>query len=143
MAKAAPDPLARSIANAFATSATLREAIAKLLEAIGSEGRFVAGQYWQRDPARDQLSFVANWRAPAVAIPEFEAASRARTFRPGEGLPGRVLESGAAAAIPDLAADDNFPRAPFAAGLGSAAAVPLIDHDVVGVFEFFRAEKGL
>src|SRR5882672_3077886 len=145
MAKAvAGDAMAPAIASAFSTSTTLPEAVPKLLEGIGAAGRFAAGQYWERDRGRDLLAYVVNWRAPTTVIAEFEAASRARTFRPGEGLPGRVLATGEPALSPDLSADPDFPRA-WAAGsrLGSGAAFPLGDQEVVGVLEFFRVEKDL
>ena len=70
----------RIIARAFAASATLREAMLRLLEGLGPQLRFAAGLYWERDAAADVLRFVMIWRAPEIIIPDFEAASRARTL---------------------------------------------------------------
>jgi len=132
--------VARAIASAFAASATLREAVPRLLEALGLQLRFAAGEYWDVDAGADALRLVMTWRAADVIIPEFEAASRARFCRGGEGLPGGVWSSGKWAIIPDLAVDPNFPRRESAARdqLRSAAAFPLGE---AGVLEFFRREE--
>ncbi|AYC32980.1 EAL domain-containing protein [Pseudomonas cavernae] len=71
---------------------------------------------------------------------EFYRLTEAMQFRPGIGLPGRVLASAAPAWITDLAEDPNFCRAGPAAraGLKAAAAFPvLLGHEVVAVLEFF------
>jgi PAS domain S-box-containing protein len=76
-------------------------------------------------------------------VPEFEAATRGRSFKRGIGLPGRVWESGEPVWIPDVVEDENFPRAPIAArdGLHGAFALPILGRErVVGVMEFFSRE---
>ncbi len=68
----------------------------------------------------------------------FTEASKAMTFAPGQGLPGRVLASGHPAWIEDLDSDPNLPRRTQAreGGLRSAFAFPiLIEEEVVGVIE--------
>jgi PAS domain S-box-containing protein len=62
---------------------------------------------------------------------------------PGEGLPGRVLDSGEPVWIVDAPEDGNFPRANVArrAGLHAAFGFPLLSpKGVVGVMEFFSRE---
>ncbi len=64
-------------------------------------------------------------------------------FRSGEGLPGRVLESGQPTWISDVKQDSNFPRARMAGNIGVAAgfAFPVIaEPDVLAVLEFYSAE---
>ncbi len=73
----------------------------------------------------------------------FIALNQQAEFVAGQGLPGRVLGSGRAAWIADVAEDDNFPRADAAraCGLHAAFAFPvLVGHDVLGVLEFFHRE---
>ena len=84
---------------------------------------------------------------PGVDVAAFEAASRATTFAPREGLPGRVWASGEPAWIADVLADENFPRAEAArrAGLSAAFCFPVRSaRGVLGVIEFLTAEpRGL
>jgi len=70
----------------------------------------------------------------------FRLATGQMTFRPGIGLPGRVLASGAPVWINDVTEDANFPRAALAceAGLRGAFAFPVVaGSEVLAVLEFF------
>ncbi len=65
------------------------------------------------------------------------------TFPAGVGLPGRIWRHGKAAWIPDVARDQNFPRAPEAArdGLHGAFGFPIVgSRGFLGVMEFFSPE---
>ena len=53
-----------------------------------------------------------------MELADFETATRQVRLRPGEGLPGRVWESGASAWILDVRGDANFPRRDAAASSG-------------------------
>jgi hypothetical protein len=72
------------------------------------------------------LRCVETWHAPDVDARGFEAATRAMTLVPGEGLPGRVWSDAEPAWLPDVLADDNFPRraAAHRAGLRAASVSP-------------------
>ncbi len=76
---------------------------------------------------------------PGVMFPFVEASRRAR-FERGVGLPGRILVDVRPHWIDDVTADANFPRLPFAAhcGLAAACAFPvMVGDEVAGVLEFF------
>jgi len=60
--------------------------------------------------------------AAGDGTPEFRELSESIVLEPGEGLPGRVLDSGEPAWIVDAPADANFPRAQAAARAGLHAA---------------------
>src|SRR5206468_2484957 len=80
------------------------------------------------------------WCRFPTRLPEFESATRRLAFPQRVGLPGRVWASGRAAWIPDVTADDNFPRASIAAkeGLRGAFASPImLNAETLGVLEFF------
>jgi PAS domain S-box-containing protein len=127
----------------LAQSATLGEAARRVLQAICEALGWDYGAFWNVDASRNALSCVETWHLPNAHSPEFEAASRGRTFVRGVGLPGRVWESGEPAWIPDVVADSNFPRAAIAIkeGLHGAIALPiLVRGRVVGVMEFFSHE---
>ena len=70
----------------------------------------------------------------------FRRVTEATHFVRGTGLPGRVLESGEPAWIPDVTNDPNLPRATMATdhGVKGAFAFPvLVGSDVVAVLEFY------
>jgi PAS domain S-box-containing protein len=76
-----------------------------------------------------------------MAATEFEVQTRAQTFKPGDGLPGRVWATGTPLWIRDLRADRNFPRLSAATheGLRSGFSFPiLVGTEVIGVIEFFN-----
>jgi diguanylate cyclase (GGDEF)-like protein/PAS domain S-box-containing protein len=73
----------------------------------------------------------------------FLQVSDAMPFRPGTGLPGRVLAARQPCWISDVTADDNFPRRHAAreSGLAAAFAFPvLVGSEVAAVMEFFTSE---
>ncbi len=99
-----------------------------LLAADGS-GEMVASDIWHlNDPRR------------------FKALRRATEgirFKPGVGLPGRVLKSGTPVWIEDVTKDKNFPRAKLVTDLGvrGAMAYPVkLEDQVIAVLEFFSVE---
>ena len=95
---------------------------------------------WTLDPEAGGLRCADVWHEPGLDITDFVDHTRATVFRPGVGLPGRVLASGERLWLPVVAEDPNFPRAGPArtAGLGSGIALPIpIDGQVGGVVEFF------
>jgi PAS domain S-box-containing protein len=115
------------------------EAYAAVLEAIGSSLGWELGAVWETDQAAGRLRCVCTWNAGEPA-PDFEALSERIALRAGEGLPGRVLESGEPTWIVDTPEDGNFPRADAArrSGLHAAFGLPLRSaRGVVGVMEFF------
>ena len=112
-------------AFALAQSATLAEAARRVLQAICEDLGWDYGAMWNVDAGSGVLRCVETWHLPDVHSPEFEAASRDNTFVRGVGLPGRVWESGEPAWIPDVVADDNFPRAAIASKEGLHAAIAL------------------
>jgi PAS domain S-box-containing protein len=132
-----------AITQALAEAATLREATPRILQVICESLEWDMGALWAMDQAATVLRCVDVWHRPAVRAPEFETATRQRTFTPGVGLPGRVWTSGKPAWIPDVAKDANFPRASIAAqeGLHGAFAFPIVlGQEFLGVIEFFSRQ---
>ena len=84
------------------------------------------GAIWILDRAAHALRCIDTWRPPSAPASAFEAATLARVFPRGIGLPGRVWSTAAPVSIPDVVVDDNFPRAPLAlaAGLHGAFGFP-------------------
>ncbi|MFL6227746.1 MAG: ATP-binding protein [Pyrinomonadaceae bacterium] len=129
-----------AVTRALVETAGVGATITEVLRAIGENLRYEVAEYWGVDQARGVLCCAESWHAPSADFAEFEAGSHSNTFRPGEGLPGRVWVSGAAEWIADVSHDENFPRAELAARLGIRAgfAFPVrLGGEVLGVVEFF------
>lgn len=132
-----------AITRALAESDTLPQAAPRVLEAVCESLAWELGALWRVDNETKVLRCVETWHAASAQIPEFEEASRQRTFSKGEGLPGRVWESGKPAWVTDIIANGNFPRAALAqkVGLHAAFAFPiLLADEILGVMEFFTRD---
>jgi PAS domain S-box-containing protein len=130
-------------ARALAESATLSQAVQRVLQAICDALDWDYGAFWSVDVGSGVLRCAETWHAPTVSTPEFEAVSRSTEFIKEIGLPGRVWATGKPAWIHDVVDDGNFPRAAIARkeGLHAAFGLPvLVGGSVVGVMEFFSHE---
>ena len=84
------------------------------------------------------LRRAAFWKRPEHTFPTYAAATDAVSFASGIGLPGRVHAAREPLWIPDIAKEDNFPRAAAARedGLHAALAFPILSGGhCVGVVE--------
>ncbi|MFN2617824.1 MAG: SpoIIE family protein phosphatase [Thermoleophilaceae bacterium] len=127
------------VARVLADAEALDPAAPRLLEAIGGPLGFEVGGLWE-SRGSGALRCVETWSAPGVQVPHFAEASRQLELRPGIGVPGRVFEQAMPLWIPDVLAEQNFPRGAVAAeeGLRAAIAFPVVAAGVVvGVIEFF------
>src|SRR6185295_9962570 len=132
-----------AVSRILAESATLSEAAPKILQAVCEAVGWDFGAIWSVEPGFQELRCVELWRASAAAVSEFEADTRRRCFAKGEGLPGRVWETGKPLWIPDVTKDTDFPRAAMAAreGLHGAIAFPIgLNGQIFEVIEFFSRE---
>src|SRR5262245_32775762 len=130
-------------ARALVESHTLAEATPKILQGICEALGWEHGALWVVDLRAQVLRYTESWHSPKVSFPSFEAASRQISMAPGVGLPGRVWSSKRPAWIPDVAKDENFPRAHVASreGLHAAFGFPILHDGVVqSVMEFFSRE---
>jgi PAS domain S-box-containing protein len=122
---------------------SIEEAATRILRAICENLGWEHGALWLVDREHNCLRSAQNWTSSVAQFPEFIAISDGMTFQRGIGLPGRVWASGQPAWIPDVVADENFPRSPVAAreGLHGAFGFPiLLRGEVYGVIEFFSRE---
>ncbi|MDB5337378.1 MAG: domain S-box [Planctomycetaceae bacterium] len=119
---------------------TFPEAAKGVLKLVCEGLAWDISSFWTVDHDTETLMCLECWHDPSLALTEFEAATRSRAFRFGEGLPGRIWAAGQAAWILDVVHDGNFPRAPSAAkeGLHSAFGCPImVGGRTLGVIEFF------
>jgi signal transduction histidine kinase/CheY-like chemotaxis protein len=124
-------------------SATLAEAMPRILEAVCKSLDWVMGVLWSVDSQVHVLRCAEIHVAPPRQLQEMVEANRRITFQHGVGLPGRVWSTERAAWIVDVVHDPNFPRAAAAAkdGLHGAFGFPIIGPgEFLGVMEFFSTE---
>jgi PAS domain S-box-containing protein len=133
-----------AVARSLAETADPEDALARALKAIGESLDWRFGAVWEPAPDRPEaLRCVETWHAAEAHVEDLVAAARNTPLAPREGLPGRVWHSGEPAWIPDVLADDNFPRAVAArqAGVHAAFCFPIRSaRGVLGVIEFFTGE---
>jgi len=132
-----------AVARALADAVNATEAYGRVLAEIGTALGWTLGAVWEVTHSGESLKCVALWQADEEDADEFIALSEWMTLTRGQGLPGRVWETGEAAWIADLAEDHNFPRAQAAAtvGLLGALSFPIRSpQEIVGTMEFFTRE---
>ena len=139
----------RRLAAQYATtrilleSASMSEAMPRILQAVCESLDWVMGAYWDPSPPENVLRCAELWVAPDRRLAAFVDATRSTSFPAGAGLPGRVWSSGKGSWIRDLARDPNFPRAPYATkeDLHSAFCFPIAGSSgVLGAMEFFSSQ---
>jgi PAS domain S-box-containing protein len=104
----------------------------------------VGHAYVLADDGTDELVSAKLWHLDRPKQFEtFRRVTEGTRFKPGIGLPGRVLLSGKSAWIVDVNNDPNFPRARVAEDIGIRAGFGfpvLVGKDVVAVLEFFSPD---
>jgi PAS domain S-box-containing protein len=132
------------VTRALAESSGFDEAAPRVLQTVCESLGWEVGALWRVDREAQMIRFVESWQAEGAGAAESEMFRARVAFARGEGLPGRVWESGAPAWISDVVTNDNFPRATVAArtGLHGAFAFPImLRGEVLGVMEFFSREE--
>ena len=132
-----------TVTRILAEAATVKEATPRILRALGEWLGWDVGALWRVDQEAGVLRCVEVWHKPSKEVPEFESASRERTFLAGVGLPGKVWLSRKPRYISDLVREANFQRTPVAARERPHAAFGfpiLLGGEVLGVIEFFSRE---
>jgi signal transduction histidine kinase/CheY-like chemotaxis protein len=133
------------IADASARATTVEEALQKALDELCAYTGWPIGHaYLVKHSAIPTLVSARLWHQDQPeATAGFREVSEAITFRLGEGLPGRVLETGEPVWLCDVKEDTNFPRAKCGKDLGVRVAfgIPVtVAKSVVAVLEFFSRE---
>src|SRR5262245_25073164 len=124
-------------------SATLAEAMPRVLEAVCKSLDWVMGVHWSVDSQAHVLRCAELHVAPPRLLQEMVEVNRRATFPHGVGLPSRVWSTPRAAWITDVVHDPNFPRpaAAMKGGLRGAFGLRVIGPGgFLGVMEFFSTE---
>lgn len=127
------------VSQILAESNSLGEAAPRILKGVGEGLGWDFDAIWQVEADGTYVRPLETWhRRDGTNLQSFAEVTCAQKFARGEGLPGRVWESGKPTWIGDVRSDSNFPRASAAAAheLRSAFAFPFVlGGRVVGVME--------
>jgi PAS domain S-box-containing protein len=128
----------------IAEADTLSDAIRGIINVMCEQLGWVCGAHWSIQPDGKTLKRAETWAIADPAIGAFLDTTRGMVYAPSQsGLVRRVLGTGTAVWIPDVAKDKDFLRASAAAaaGLHGAFALPiLIGSEVRGVIEFYSRD---
>ncbi|TAN32301.1 PAS domain S-box protein [bacterium] len=115
-----------AVTQALVTSPGWEVAAPGVLEGLCRALDWELAEYWEVDAAREAMHFGASWKRPGRDTSSYEATAHEALYRRGEGLAGKVWETGAPMAVADVAADDS-PRsvAAVAAGLRGIVGFPV------------------
>jgi diguanylate cyclase (GGDEF)-like protein/PAS domain S-box-containing protein len=115
-----------AVTQALVTSPGWDKAAPGVLEGLCRALDWELAEYWEVDAERETMHFVTSWKRPGRDTSTYEATAAQTSYKRGEGLAGRVWETGAPVSVPDLAADDS-PRsaAAIAAGLRGIVGFPV------------------
>jgi signal transduction histidine kinase len=129
-----------ALTRVLAESVSIKDATHGALRVVGQTLDWEIGMFWELDRQNNVLRFIDLWHTPEVEAAEFIQDSKGRTFTRGEGLVGRVWDSGQPIWIPDVCVDPTFRRGPMAArvGLHGAFAFPVSKGEqLYGVIDCF------
>jgi diguanylate cyclase (GGDEF)-like protein/PAS domain S-box-containing protein len=115
-----------AVTEALVTSPGWDKAAPSVLEGLCRALDWELAEYWEVDADRETMHFVTAWKRPGRDTTSYEITAAQTSYQRGEGLAGRVWESGAPVSVPDVAADDS-PRsaAAVAAGLRGIVGFPV------------------
>jgi PAS domain S-box-containing protein len=133
--------LLEEVAVAANSADPIERILQRVLDQICAYMAWPVGHVLLLEESTGDLLSARLWHMERPAVfEEFRKVSEAYRFRPGEGLPGRVLASGKPAWITNVVKDSNFPRSGLASELGvrGAFGFPVMaGKQVVAVLEFF------
>jgi diguanylate cyclase (GGDEF)-like protein/PAS domain S-box-containing protein len=130
--------LEHSVARIFAGTEDPSAAIVAVIRAVCEAENWHYGRYWRADEASGRIKGTDYWCPPDPAIEKYLAGSNSDLAR-GEGLPGRVWESGEALWAQDIRNDPRVSRPNLAeeTGMRSCFVFPTASEgNPLGVFAF-------
>ncbi len=134
----------QAVSDVLASETSEKEALKRIVETVCAKLGFQVGEAWLLDEQDGRLHIAARTGNEELDT-AFRDVSLGASFSAGEGLPGKVLETGKPAWIADLSADKNFMRrdAAGASGLKSAFGIPLSNRGKTEGVMIFLSKKAL
>lgn len=132
-----------AVTRVLAESATVEEAVPKIIQAIGESLEWELGVFWRVDKVAGVLRCLDQWQMPSLQAEAFIASNWQHVFARDEGLPGRIWASGKSAWVTDVSLDAAFPRRAVAEQVGfhGAFGFPVrVGSEIEGVIELFSRQ---
>ena len=132
-----------AVRHTIVSATTWEQAAPQLLGGLCAHLDWDLAQYWAVDTDLGALRLRQAWHRDGVALEEFHNQSRRLSIASGEGLLGRVWQSGIPGAQEDMSVATDYDRVAVAlqAGLRSAIAFPVMNAgSVTGVIEMLTHE---
>jgi PAS domain S-box-containing protein len=138
--------LLRDTKDEVVKAADFSEGLTATLRLLGEAMCWVYGEAWIPSGDGNRIECDSWWETADEDFSLFREISAERVFKPGNGLVGRVWQTGEYEWIPDVASADGtgFERATAAdeAGFRAALSVPIkTDGTVVAVLVFYMQEE--
>ena len=116
-----------AVRQVIVTANSWDQAAPALLASLCTHLDWDAAQYWSVEGDRHALKLRSSWHKEASNVDGLDDPARNLSIEAGGGLVGRVWQSGVAAAMDDLAANDfEQASAERRAGLRAALAFPVV-----------------
>ena len=132
-----------AVRHVIVSATTWEQAAPQLLSGLCAHLDWDVAQYWTVDGDLQALRLRHAWHRDGSALEDFHNQSRRLSIASGEGLLGRVWQSGVPSAQEDLSGATDYDRAAEAlqCGLRAAIAFPVVIAGTVsGVIELLAAE---
>lgn len=133
-----------AVTQILSENKSIQESFERLLQVLGTINGFKFGAAWlvKTENAITELKPIASWKGNGNNFVRFEKLTYEKTFKIGEGLPGRVWEIGAPEIFSLTEIDiAKFPRkaAALEEGLKQGVAFPIFGHNqILGIIEFYN-----
>ena len=131
-----------AVRQVIVTANSWDQGAAAVLGSLCAQLDWDIAQYWSVDVEKHSLHLRNSWRGDDSNVGELDDPARNLSIEAGGGLVGRVWQSGIAAALDDLTANDyEQASAERRAGLRAAVAFPVVSGGAtIGVIELLGRE---
>jgi len=134
--------LEQAVTRALALADSPASALREVIRAICEAEHWPCGRFFGVDESADVLRCVETWGEREAAVGDFLARSREKVYHRGEGLTGKVWESGKPLWVNDAGNDPRASGTSAGTGLaGGSFVFPVIsDGRTIGVMSFTSKE---
>jgi diguanylate cyclase (GGDEF)-like protein/PAS domain S-box-containing protein len=135
--------LEHTVARCVAEADSVSSALKAVIRAVCDAQDWDCGRYFQADDETGVLHFAEAWARPDSQFDAFIQGSAKLTYKAGEGIAGRVWQSGEAMWVADVTEDSRVSQKALAtkAGMHGAFVFPVnSEGKAIGVLSFSSSE---